>query len=116
MAICIFIVVGILLFFAKGNPSGFNILWRYFSWGNETTAVFALTMIAVYMLRNKMPFYFALIPGSFYMYVVSAYLLNAKIGFNIPWTISYIIAGVLTAAYLYAVVHIGKAAGKQIKG
>ncbi len=113
MAICIFIVVGILLFFAKGNPSGFNILWRYFSWGNETTAAFVLTMIAVYMLRNKMPFYLALIPGSFYMYVICSYILNAKIGFNIPWTISYIIAGVLTVAYLYAVVRIGKKPGAK---
>ena len=98
--LCIFAVVGALLIWAKGNPTGFNIIWRYFSWANETTAVFAFAMVAVYMKRNQMPYLMAVIPGTFYMYIVSCYILNAKIGFNIPWTISYILAGVLAFAYL----------------
>ena len=52
LAVCIFIVVALLLLWAKGNPAGFNILWRYFSWANETTAVFACAMIAVYMKKT----------------------------------------------------------------
>ena len=99
IALCIFGVVAGILIYAKSNTSGFNILWRYFSWANESTAVFAFTIICVYMARNRMPYLMALIPGMFYMYVVCCYILNAKIGFNLPWTTSYIAAGVLTLAY-----------------
>lgn len=99
LALCIFSVVAALLFWAKGNPAGFNVLWRYFSWANETTSVFACAMIAVYMKRNKMPFVMALIPGTFYMYIVSCYILNAPIGFRLPWTASYVIAGIIAAFY-----------------
>ncbi len=108
LAIGIFAVVAVILVWAKGNPAGFNIVWRYFSWANETTVVFVLTMIAVYMQRNKMPYLMAVVPGTFYMYVVSAYILNAKIGFNIPWNISYIVAAVLSFAYAFAVIRAGK--------
>ena len=56
-------------------------------------------MIAVYMKGNQMPHLMAVVPGTFYMYIVSCYILNAQIGFNIPWTMSYILAGVLAALY-----------------
>ena len=96
LAICIFIVVGILLFWAKANPAGFGIVWRYFSWANETTVVFVFAMIIAYMKKNNMPYVMALIPFTFYLFVVSSYILNAHIGFNLPWTISYIAAAVIT--------------------
>ena len=100
LAVSIFVVVALLLFWAKGNPAGFNILWRYFSWANETTAVFACAMIAAYMKRHKMPYVMALVPGAFYMYIVSCYILNAQIGFRLPWAVSYVLAGVLTLLYV----------------
>ena len=108
LALIIFSVVGGILIFAKANTSGFNVLWRYFSWANESTAVFAFSVITVYMMKNKMPYLMALIPGMFYMYVVCSYILNARIGFNMPWTASYIGAGVLTLGCSCAVVVFGK--------
>ena len=108
LALSLFAVAAVLLFWAKGNPTGFNIIWRYFSWANETTVVFVLAMIAVYMQRHKMPYLMAVVPGTFYMYVVSAYILNAKIGLNIPWTISYIVAAIFSFAYAFAVIRAGK--------
>ena len=99
----IFIVVAGVLYIAKSDAAGFAVLWRYFAWANETIAVFAFAMISVYMIENDMPYLMALIPGSFYMYVVSSYILNAKIGFQLPWLVSYVIAGVLTVAYFVAV-------------
>ena len=99
LAVGIFTVVALLLVWAKGNPAGFNIIWRYFSWANETTAVFALAMISIFMKKNNMPYIMALIPGTFYMYMTSCYILNAQIGFNMPWVISYIGAGILSCIY-----------------
>ena len=100
MALIIFAVVAGILVWAKMNPSGFNIIWQYFSWANETTVVFVFAMIAIYMKRHGMPYLMAVLPGSFYLYIVSAYIMNARIGFHIPWTVTYIIAGVLAAGYI----------------
>ena len=108
LAVCIFTVVGILLFWAKGNPAGFNILWRYFSWANETITVFACAMIAVYMRQHKMPYIMALIPGTFYMYIISCYILNAQIGFHLPWSVSYLLAAVFAILYAVLVARSGK--------
>ncbi|MCR5015124.1 MAG: carbon starvation protein A [Ruminococcus sp.] len=110
LALVIFTVVAGILIYAKADTDGFNVLWRYFSWANESTAVFAFSMICIYMMRNKMPYIMALIPGMFYMYVVASYILNARIGFNLPWTASYIIAGIVTLAYGSAIVFCGKKA------
>lgn len=99
LALVIFGVVAAVLIFAKMDAGGFNILWRYFSWANEVTAVFAFTLITAYMIKNRMPYLMALLPGCFYCYVCTCYILNARIGFRLPWTATYIIGGVLTAVY-----------------
>ncbi len=118
LAIPIFTVVAGILIYAKADSSGFNLLWRYFSWANESTAVFAFAMICVYMKKNGMPYIMALLPGMFYMFVVSSYILNARIGFNLPWTPSYIVACVTALAYGTALVCCGnskKSVGTRLK-
>ena len=104
----IFAIVAGVLYFAKTDASGFAILWRYFSWANETIAVFAFAMIAIYMFKNNMPYIMAIIPGTFYMYMVSTYILHAPIGFGLGWTLSYILAAVCAAAYAAAIINFGK--------
>ena len=99
LATIIFVIVAGVLFFAKTDAQGFAILWRYFAWANETIAVFAFAMISIYMIKNKMPYFMALIPGTFYMYIISSYILHAKIGFNLSWTFAYIFAAILSAVY-----------------
>lgn len=108
LAFMLFALVGVVLYFAKTNASGFAILWRYFSWANETIAVFAFAMIAVYMIRSNMPYLMAVIPGSFYMYIITSYILHAQIGFGLDWTISYILAAVASALYTFAIIKFGK--------
>lgn len=113
VSLIIFAVVASILYYAKADASGFNILWRYFSWTNEGIAVFAITVISVYMMRNSMPYLMALIPGMFYMFIISAYIFNAKIGFQLPWAVSYTIAGVLTLIYAVVICYCGKK-GKEL--
>lgn len=108
ISLVIFAVVAVLLVFSKVNTGGFNILWRYFAWANQTIAVFAFAMIAVYMMKNKQPFIMSLVPGMFYMFVITSFILNASIGFGLSWTISYIAAGVLTVIYGAAIIFLGK--------
>ena len=109
LAFMIFVIVALVLYFAKTDKSGFALLWRYFSWANETIAVFAFSMITVYMQKNNMPYLVALVPGTFYMYIVSTYILHAPIGFGLDWTISYVLAVVCAAAYAFATVKVGQA-------
>ncbi len=108
LALTIFSIVAIVLYYAKTDKSGFALLWRYFSWANETIAVFAFAMIAVYMMKNNMPYLMAIIPGTFYMYMISTYILHAPIGFGLSYTMSYILAAVCAAAYAGSVVKFGK--------
>ena len=115
VSLVIFALVAALLLFSKMNAGGFNVLWRYFAWANQTIAVFAFAMIAVYMMQNKQPYAMALVPGMFYMFIISSFILNAAIGFHLPWTASYILAGVLTVAYGAAIVLYGQKSTKELK-
>ena len=113
LAVAIFVIAASILIYAKADSSGFNVLWRYFSWANESTAVFAFSMICIYMMKNKMPYIMALIPGMFYMFIVCSYILNAHIGFNLPWSVSYILAGILTISYGLVLVFYGKKLSRE---
>ena len=108
ISVGIFIFVAVILIFAKINPEGFGVLWRYFAWSNQTIAVFAFGLITVYMMKNKQPYIMALVPGVFYCMVIVSFILNAKIGFNLPWRISYGIAGILTVFYAAFIINRGK--------
>jgi len=101
-------IVAVVLYFAKTDAHGFSLLWRYFSWANETIAVFAFAMISVYMLKNGLPYLMALIPGTFYMYVVCAYIFHAPIGFQMSWELSYGLAGAASIAYAVGIMRCGK--------
>jgi len=114
LALPIFIVVAAILIWAKADSRGFNVLWRYFSWANESTAVFAFAMVSIYMMQHKKPYLMSLIPGMFYMYVVTSYILNAQIGFNLPWAAAYIVSAFLTLAYCAALVIYGRKTEKLV--
>lgn len=115
LTLAIFVPVAIVLVYSKFDPNGFNVLWRYFSFANETCAVFAFALISVYLFGRRKPAVMTLVPGCFYMFVCSSYLLNAKIGFNLPWTAAYAVAAVLTVAYGVLVVRAGLARRRRIE-
>jgi carbon starvation protein CstA len=67
----------------------FNILWRYFSWANQATAVIALFVGAMYLYIAKKNYWISLIPGTFMLIMVITYILNAQIGFRLPMNIAW---------------------------
>jgi carbon starvation protein CstA len=77
----------------------FNILWRYFSWANQATAVIALFVGAMYLYIANKNYWIALVPGSFMLIMVITYILNAQIGFRLPMSASWI-GGVIGSAIL----------------
>ena len=117
LAIPVFILAAGIIVFAKFNKDGFNILWRYFAWSNQTLSLFAFLCITVWMFENgKGKFaWMPLIPGAFYAFICSTYIANAHIGFNIPWTASYIIGVVFAIAYVVALCLYGRKRGAAVK-
>ena len=59
----------------------FNIIWRYFSWSNQTLAMIALWTAAAYLKKQDKNFYIALIPAMFMTVVTTCYILVAPEGF-----------------------------------
>lgn len=108
LSACIFVPVAAILVFAKSNAEGFNVLWRYFAWANQTIACFAFAMISVYLLSNKRNYIMSLIPGMFYVFIIVSYILNAQIGFRLPMNISYAGGVILAIVYAALVIRTGK--------
>lgn len=74
----------------------FNLLWRYFSWANQSTAVIALFVGAMYLFVSKKNYWIALLPGIFMLMVTTTYILNAPIGFGLSREISLYGALIIT--------------------
>ena len=106
----IFALVAVILVFAKSSPDGFNLLWRYFAWSNQTLSLFAFLGISVWMFENSKAkwVWIPLIPGAWYTFVTVTFIANAQIGFHIPWTPAYIIGVCAAVAYVAIIVWYGK--------
>lgn len=77
----------------------FDVLWRYFSWANQTTAALSLWIATMYLLIKGKQFWIPLIPALFITYMVFIYILNAKIGFNLSLNVSYVGGIILTLIF-----------------
>ncbi|WP_121640570.1 carbon starvation protein A [Virgibacillus sp. Bac330] len=74
----------------------FNILWRYFSWANQATAVIALWIATMYLFMKGKNYFVSMVPAIFMSYMVFVYILNAQIGFRLDLNVSFIVGAVLT--------------------
>ncbi|CDQ41664.1 MULTISPECIES: carbon starvation CstA family protein [Virgibacillus] len=74
----------------------FNILWRYFSWANQATAVIALWIATMYLFVKGKNYFVSMVPAIFMSYMVFVYILNAQIGFRLDLNTSFIIGFIFT--------------------
>ena len=88
-------VVGIALTFID-----FTIIWRYFSWANQTLAMIMLWAASAYMVQAKKNYWITAIPAVFMSAVTCSYILQAPEGFRLPIIFSNI-AGVIFAVILF---------------
>ena len=116
LAVPVFILVAAIIVWAKFNSSGFQTLWRYFAWSNQTLSLFAFLAISVWMFENGKSkwVWIPLIPGCFYTFICSSYLATATIGFHLPWNVGYIIGVVLAVAYVVAIIVYGGKRAKRV--
>ncbi|EHJ57555.1 hypothetical protein HMPREF9318_00732 [Streptococcus urinalis FB127-CNA-2] len=80
----------------------FNLLWRYFNWANQVTAVIGLLVATRYLVLKRRNYFVTLIPASFMLYAVVAYILSQKIGFNMGLNlITYLVSTLITVGLLF---------------
>lgn len=90
-----FIIATALLFI------DFSIIWRYFSWSNQTLACIALWTAAAYLKKQGKNFWVPLLPAMFMTVVVTCYILIAAEGFG---TIMTAVCGSVATAELVGVI------------
>ena len=98
-------VGGLLTWFAIVNDNGFQTIWRYFSWSNQTLAMIALWVSTAYLLKKGKYRFGSLLtafPAAFMTAVSLTYILMAKEGLQLDQTVSYAV-GAAAAAILFAV-------------
>ena len=84
------VAIGLLLYSLR-DADGFNMIWRYFAWANQTLAVFTLWAITVYLVVAKKPYWITLIPALFMTSVCSTYICIAPEGLGLSHIVSYCI-------------------------
>lgn len=71
-------VVGYLI-----SKADFGVIWRYFGWANQTTAVIMLWAAAAYLAKEDKLHWICTLPAVFMTAVCITYLANAPIGFGL---------------------------------
>ena len=76
--------IGLLLYSLR-DAQGFDMIWRYFAWSNQTLSVFTLWAVTVYLVRAKRGryFYITFIPALFMTAVCTTYICVAPEGFGL---------------------------------
>ena len=99
------ITIPLLLIGAILTQLDFDVLWRYFSWSNQTLAMIALWVATSYLIKNGAYRFSSLltaIPAAFMSAVSMTYILMADEGFKLPASIGYPV-GIAFALILFGV-------------
>ena len=92
---------GLLTWFAVTNSNGFQIVWRYFSWSNQTLAMISLWVATAYLVKTGKTKYGPLLtalPATFMSAVSLTYILMAGEGFGLSSAVAYPAGAVFAAA------------------
>ncbi|EVU19851.1 carbon starvation CstA family protein, partial [Vibrio parahaemolyticus V-223/04] len=85
MAVPLFVIGGVL------TQVDFGIIWRYFGFANQTTAVMMLWTASAYLLRHNKLHWITTIPAMFMTTVCVTFILNnSSLGFGLPMQVSTI--------------------------
>ena len=95
------ITLPLLLAGALLTQLNFDVIWRYFSWSNQTLAMITLWAAAMYLARHGEKWWHSLIcalPATFMSAVSCTYILMAEEGLRLSQGISYPVGAVFAAA------------------
>ena len=95
LAVPLFALSALLLWYNISDANGFNVIWRYFGWSNQTLAAIMLWTATTYLVKEKGGQWFLVtfIPAVFMTAVCITFILVDKIGFGLPQEYTPWIAG-----------------------
>ena len=95
LAVPLFALSALLLWYNISDANGFNVIWRYFGWSNQTLATIMLWTATTYLVKEKGGQWFLVtfIPAVFMTAVCITFILVDKIGFGLPQEYTPWIAG-----------------------
>ncbi|MDW6003136.1 carbon starvation CstA family protein [Vibrio mangrovi] len=103
MALPLFVIGAIL------TQVDFGIIWRYFGFANQTTAVVMLWTASAYLLRHHKFHWITTIPALFMTTVCVSFILNSStLGFGLPMQLSTILGFVAAMTMLAYVIKAAK--------
>ena len=106
IAVPLFAGSALLLWYNIADANGFNTIWRYFGWSNQTLAAFMLWTATVYLVRKKggLNYLITLLPALFMTAVCVSFIMVDKTGFRLPTSLAPIIGlftFVISALFFY---------------
>ena len=86
LAVPLFALSALLLWYNISDANGFNVIWRYFGWSNQALSVFTLWTLTVYLARSKGGLWYlvTLLPALFMTSVCISFILVDKVGLGLP--------------------------------
>ncbi len=90
IAIPMFLCAFALLVWQMENPNGFNVIWQWFGWANQTLAVFTLWTITVYLARKRKPYVITLVPALFMTVVCATFILVSPMALQFDTSLGYV--------------------------
>jgi len=110
LMVCVpmFAVVIALLVWQMENPDGFDVIWSWFGWSNQTLSVFTLWTITVYLVQQKKNYYVTLLPALFMTVVCVTYLFSEQVFKLDDITASCIAVATCIIAYAWFLIWLSK--------
>ncbi|MCL1815570.1 MAG: carbon starvation protein A [Treponema sp.] len=78
VAIPLFAAGVLLVLFSLSSTKNFNIIWRYFSWSNQTLATIGLWAASAYLAKTGKLYWLTLLPAAFMTVVVTSYFFTSN--------------------------------------
>ena len=78
----------------------FQVLWRYFSWFNQSISIFTFWAISLWLARKGKNYIIAIIPALWMSMTCMSYILVAPEGFQLDPTLSNIVGAIFALALL----------------
>lgn len=98
------VAIGLLLYSLR-DKDGFDMIWRYFAWANQTLSVFTLWAITVYLVREKKGHYYYVtyFPALFMTAVCATYICISPegLGFENGIALPVALSSVAIAAFWF---------------
>jgi len=104
-----------LLAWQMSDAKGFETIWGWFGWSNQTLSVFMLWAITVYLVRHKKSFVFTLIPALFMTAVCITYLFCVKLFTADATVVKAITVASVVVALVWFAVWLKKEMKKEVK-